>query len=171
MQDSHTIRHYFSGAIALFLTACSGVEFTRVAPGQSARKILAGRNAPPAPVQPGGLPSPATPGAPLAGQPLPDLPVGPVPPLPESNDTANKVADAFTRGSLAMQAGQTKEAISAMEEAIKLDPSFSDAWTKLAMLYQKNGDTHKATEAYKRAKKLGQPNGPHSNTVSGGLLP
>ena len=70
-----------------------------------------------------------------------------------------------------MQAGQTKEAISAMEEAVKLDPSFSDAWTKLAILYQKNGDTDKATEAYKMAKKLGQPNGPDTTTVNGGLLP
>lgn len=171
MQDNHSIRIFTYGAIALFLTACSGVEFTRVAPGQSARKVLAERNAPPAPDQPGVLPSLVTPGAPLPGQPLPDFPPGPVPALPESNDTASKVADAFTRGSFAMQAGQNAEAITAFEEAVKLDPNFSDAWTKLALLYQKTGSTDKATEAYKKAKKLGQPNGPDTNTVSGGLLP
>ena len=170
MQDNHTIRSFTYSAIALFLAACSGVEFTHVAPGQSARKTIAERNAPPAPEQPGVLPSLATPGAPLAGQPLPVLPAGPMPALPESNDTANKVADAFTRGSFAMQAGQNAEAITAFEEAVKLDPNFSDAWTKLALLYQKTGSPAKATAAYKKAKQLGQPNGPDSNT-SGGLLP
>jgi tetratricopeptide (TPR) repeat protein len=169
MQDTHSIPSFTCGAIALLLTACSSVEFTHVAPGQSARKTLAERNAPAAPAQTGALPSPATLAASPAGQPLPDLPGGPVPPLPESNDTANKVADAFTRGSFAMQAGQNAEAITAFEEAVKLDPNFSDAWTKLALLYQKTGSPEKATAAYKKAKKLGQPNGPDVNTVSGGL--
>ena len=171
MQDNHSIRTFTCGAIALFLAACSGVGFTHVAPGQSARKTLAERNAPPAPEQSGVLPSLTTHGAPFAGQPLPDFPASPVPALPESNDTANKVADAFTRGSFAMQAGQNAEAITAFEEAVKLDPNFSDAWTKLALLYQKTGSPDKATAAYKKAKKLGQPNGPDANTVSGGLLP
>ena len=172
MQDKHSIRTFTCGAIALFLAACSGVEFTHVAPGQSARKALAERNAPPpAPDQPVVLPVPATPGAPLAGQPLPDFPAGPVPALPESNDTANKVADAFTRGTFAMQAGQNAEAITAFEEAVKLDPNFSDAWTKLALLYQKTGSSEKAAAAYKKAKQLGQPNGPDASNASGGLLP
>ena len=168
MQDNHQIRIFACGAIALLLVACSGVKFTHVTPGESARKTLAERNAPPAPAQNGALPTPATPGGLLA---LPDLPPGPVPPLPEANDTANKVADAFTRGSFAMQAGQNAEAITAFEEAVKLDPNFSDAWTKLALLYQKTGNAEKATAAYKKAKKLGQPNGADSSTVSGGLLP
>ena len=42
---------------------------------------------------------------------------------------------------------------------MKLDPAFSDAWTKLAILYQRAGKEDKAIEAYKQAKKLGQPNG------------
>lgn len=173
MKDNHPIRSFTCGAFALLLTACSGVEFTHVAPGQSARKALAERNAPPAPTpeQPTSLPTPATPANAVAAQPQPDMPAAPVPALPEGSDTANKVADAYTRGSFAMQAGQNAEAIVALEEAVKLDPSFSDAWTKLALLYQKKGDSEKATEAYKRAKKLGQPNGPETNTVSGGLQP
>jgi Tfp pilus assembly protein PilF len=54
-----------------------------------------------------------------------------------------------------------------MEEAVQLDPNFSDAWSKLVILYQRAGKDDKATEAYKKAKKLGQPNGPSTLSPRG----
>ena len=68
-----------------------------------------------------------------------------------------------------MHAGKNAEAIPAFEEAVKLDPGFSDAWSKLVILYTKEGQTAKATVAYKKAKSLGQQNGPEAS--SHGLLP
>ena len=58
-----------------------------------------------------------------------------------------------------MQAGQNAEAITALEQTVKIDPDFTDAWGKLAILHQKNGDSLKATEAFKKAKRLGDANG------------
>jgi len=58
-----------------------------------------------------------------------------------------------------MQAGQNAEAITAFEEAVKHDPDFTDAWGKLAILYQKGGQSAKATEAFRKAKRLGDANG------------
>jgi Tfp pilus assembly protein PilF len=89
-----------------------------------------------------------------------------VPMLPD--DPA--LADAYTRGSFAMQAGQNVDAISALEEAVKLDPNFTDAWTKLVKLYEKTGNPAKAAEAYKKLKQLGQPNGAPGATPTGGGL-
>lgn len=79
--------------------------------------------------------------------------------MPDTNDVANRVADAYTRGSFAMQAGQNAEAIVALEEAVKLDPNFTDAWTKLVKVYERTGNMAKAAEAYKKLKQLGVPNG------------
>ena len=41
-----------------------------------------------------------------------------------------------------------------VEEAVKLDPTFSEAWEDLAVLYEKTGDAKKALEAFRKAKKL-----------------
>ncbi len=148
-------------ACSLFGTGCGNVEFTHVKPGESARMAVMTRNAPVAKA----LPQPGVPahsGVSAANaaaiQPLPDLP--PDPALPDPSNTADKVAELFTKGSFAMQAGQIGEAIIALEEAVALDPNFSDAWSKLVILYQRAGKDDKATAAYKKAKKLGQPNGP-----------
>jgi Tfp pilus assembly protein PilF len=84
----------------------------------------------------------------------------PDPALPDPSNTADKVAELYTKGSFSMQTGQIGEAIVALEEAVHLDPNFSDAWSKLVILYQRAGKEDKAVEAYKKAKKLGQPNGP-----------
>jgi hypothetical protein len=172
----------FSFATALFLgvSACSNMEFTHVKPGQSARAALTARNAPAAvPVDvsvEGGLPTPAEPtpasAAPATG------PVGPIEPLPapglpDPSNTGEKVAELYTRGSIAMQAGQNADAIAALEQIVELDPNFSDAWSKLVILYQQEGQNAKAMAAYKKAKKLGQPNGPTNLAPipGNGLLP
>jgi tetratricopeptide (TPR) repeat protein len=161
--------------VAAAVAGCGGTQFTRVKPGQSARQALADRNAPLPLVpmvagEPAGMPISSTPGATGPLMPLPDIQGEPS--LPEANDVANKVADAYTRGSFAMQAGQDAEAIVALEEAVKLDPNFTDAWTKLVKLYEKGGDAAKAAGAYKKLKQLGQPNGaPGAEPTSGlGLI-
>ena len=58
-----------------------------------------------------------------------------------------------------MQAGQNGEAIAAFEQTVKRDPEFTDAWGKLAILYEKGGNMAKATEGFNKAKRLGDPNG------------
>jgi tetratricopeptide (TPR) repeat protein len=75
------------------------------------------------------------------------------PDLPR-DDSVGRVADAYSRGNFCMQAGNDSEAITAFEETVKLDPTFTEAWQNLAALYEKRGDEKKAIEAYKRAKKL-----------------
>ena len=49
---------------------------------------------------------------------------------------------------------QFREALTAYQEVVKLDPTFTDAWEKLAALYEKGGDPKKALEAFKKAKTL-----------------
>lgn len=74
------------------------------------------------------------------------------PDLP-SNSKVELIADAFTRGQFCMKAGKDSEAIAAFEETVKLDPNFTDAWQNLAILYEKNGESKKAIDAFKRSKK------------------
>jgi hypothetical protein len=163
-----SVRHLqiLAAGIALIsFASCSSLKVTHVRPGQSARAALAGNDAPPpspeemptvdtgiAPVVPGTSPNPDP------QNPLPGLPTE-TGPLPTGGATAESVADAYTRGTFAMQAGQNAEAITALEEAVKLDPDFTDAWGKLAILYQKDGQSAKATDAFKKAKRLGDANG------------
>ena len=83
------------------------------------------------------------------------------PALPESGESTRpdktaQVADAFTRGQFCMKAGKDPEAILAFQEAVKIDPSFSDAWQCLAALYEKNGNETLAMNAFREAKKIGQ---------------
>jgi tetratricopeptide (TPR) repeat protein len=87
-------------------------------------------------VAPGGVKVPAV---------EPDLP---------KDDSVGRVADAYSRGNFCMQAGNDADAVSAFEETVKLDPTFTEAWQNLAALYEKRGDEKKAIEAYRRAKKL-----------------
>jgi len=157
--------HFLAAAsAALHFTACSKLEVTHVPPGKSARSSLAqrdaGRQGIAGALPPGALPAPAgtTPPNHTAEMPLPQLPSGDVS-IPSGNSTGEKVADSYSRGTFAMQAGQDAEAVTALEETVKLDPDFTDAWGKLAILYQKNGQSAKATDAFKRAKRLGDANG------------
>ena len=155
--------HSLAAALAAFhFSACSDVKVTHVAPGKSARAALAENQR--AKQMPADTAAPA--GAPVATnvpgqfppQALPPLPSGAVN-VPSINGGGAGVADAYSRGSFAMQAGQNNEAIAAFEETVKLDPDFTDAWGKLAILYQKTGDHAKATDAFKKAKRLGDANG------------
>lgn len=166
MKLFHATRFLAAGILTLGFTACSKVEYTHVAPGKSAAAAIAARNAPPpAAPAPGNLPTlPSTSVAsrsksvPQHIDMLPGLPTDGA--ASSSNSAAaNGAADAYTRASFAMQAGQDAEALKAFEETVKLDPDFTDAWGKMALLYSKSGQSAKATEAFKRAKKLGDANG------------
>ena len=77
------------------------------------------------------------------------------PELP-GNSTMERVAEAFSRGQFCMQAGKDAEAIAAFEEAVKIDPSFNEAWQHLAILYEKMGQEKKALEAFRHARKVAQ---------------
>lgn len=76
------------------------------------------------------------------------------PPMPEKNAVVEKVAEAYSRGVFCLQTERDVEAIAAFEEAVKLDPTFTDAWENLAVTYEKVGDSKKALEAFKKAKTL-----------------
>ena len=147
---------------ALHLAACSGMKVTHVSPGKSASAALAERNGaqqmPADAAAPGAMPVAATAPGQLQPEALPPLPAGEVK-IPGGNGAGDGVADAYSRGTFAMQAGQNAEAIAALEQTVKLDPDFTDAWGKLAILYQKTGNSAKATDAFKKAKRLGDANG------------
>ena len=165
MTLSNTTRYLTAGILTLGFIACSKVEFTHVNPGKSAAAAIAARNAPPP--APAALPTmPSTAVASRSSrnavpQHLDILPGLPTDGATSSSNSAasNGAADAYTRASFAMQAGQDAEALKAFEETVKLDPEFTDAWGKMALLYSKGGQSAKATEAFKRAKKLGDANG------------
>ncbi len=75
------------------------------------------------------------------------------PDLPR-NSTVERVGEAYSRGEFCMQAGKDDEAIVAFEEAVRIDPAFNEAWQQLALLYEKKGNSKKALEAFRRAKKI-----------------
>jgi hypothetical protein len=75
------------------------------------------------------------------------------PPMPADN-TVERVGEAYSRGEFCLGAGKVDEAIAAFEEAVKIDPAFTEAWQNLAMLYEKKGNSKKAIEAFRRAKKV-----------------
>ena len=159
MKTARPLQFLLPALAALGFTACSSVKVTHVAPGKSALASLTEREraqqAPAVPVMPGGMPIAAN----LPGQPpLDTLPSGAVK-VPGTNGSGYAIAESYSRGTCAMQDGQNAEAIAAFEQTVKLDPEFTHAWGKLAILYQKGGDTAKATEAFKKAKRLGDPNG------------
>jgi len=162
MKPVRSFQFLVAALAAFHFAACSGVKITHVAPGKSAAAAIAEREAASqAPVDvpaPGGMPVAAVGRGELPPGSLPPLPSGAVQ-IPAGTAAAEGVAEAYSRGTFAMQAGQNAEAITALEQAVKLDPDFTDAWGKLAILYQKAGQSAKATAAFKRAKRLGDPNG------------
>jgi lipoprotein NlpI len=80
--------------------------------------------------------------------------VAPVEPTLPADNKTEKIADAYTRGGFCMEAGKDQEAIAAFQEAVALDPTFTDAWQNLAVLYEKSGDQKRALEAFRRSKKI-----------------
>ncbi len=162
MKTVRPIHSVAAALVAFHLSACSDVKITHVAPGKSARALLAQNQKPQGPASGPDMAdlkprTAAMPGQ-LPPEALPPLPSGQVS-IPSANGAEGGIADSYSRGTFAMQAGQTAEAITALEKTVKLDPDFTDAWGKLAILYQKNGDSTKATEAFKKAKRLGDANG------------
>lgn len=92
----------------------------------------------------------------LPGSPANDGPIVVIEPELPGNSTMERVAEAFSRGQFCMQAGKDTEAIAAFEEAVKIDPGFTEAWQHLAILYAKVGNEKKALEAFRRARKVAQ---------------
>ena len=72
------------------------------------------------------------------------------------NSTTDRVAEAFSRGQFCMQAGKDDEAIAAFEQAVKIDPNFTEAWQHLAILYEKMGQEKKSLDAFRKARKVAQ---------------
>jgi tetratricopeptide (TPR) repeat protein len=131
-----------SAGLALALEACAPVQVTHVQPGQSLGVALAKK---PQVVR---LPAPPPSAAPtMTSSSMPDAG------LPKSDNTA-KVAEAFSRGEFCMNAGKDDEAIAAFQEAVKIQPDFTEGWQRLAALYEKKGDNKKAIEAFRRSKKI-----------------
>ncbi len=76
------------------------------------------------------------------------------PPMPAKDALTERVAEAYSRGVFCLQAEREDEALASFEEAVKIDPTFTDAWEKLATIYERRGDAQKALEAFKKAKTL-----------------
>ena len=151
-----------ASCLALIGGGCGNVEFTHVKPGQSARMAVMIRTAPVAKqrklLAKQGIPTRKSPAYYAAIEALAvDMPA---PGLAEVNAPAPKAAELFAQSNSAMQAGQTGEAILALEEAVHIDPNFSDAWSQLANLYQNAGQEGKANAAAKKAKDVAQNKGP-----------
>ncbi len=83
-----------------------------------------------------------------------DLHLPSVEPALPTNDSVTAVAEAYTRGNTALEQGHTADAITAFQQAVQFDPSFSEAWQKLAMAFEKAGKPDKAKEAYRHSKEL-----------------
>ena len=79
--------------------------------------------------------------------------VPPVEPELPTNDRVEAVAESFTRGKEALEAGKHEEAIHEFSEATKLDPEFSEAWEYLAQAHEAAGESEKAKAAYQHAKE------------------
>ncbi len=129
-------------AAALMLSGCANLKVTHVPPGESLNVVLAKK---PELIR---LPEAA---------PEPQMLTGPVPAVePElpGESIVERVAEAYSRGEFCLGAGKDDEAIAAFEEAVKIDPAFTEAWQQLAMLYEKKGNSKKALEAFRRAKKV-----------------
>jgi len=136
-----SIRATVMTGLALALGACGHVQITHVPPGESlgvamARKADLVR----LPAPPPGTVSPASAPSPNTGM--------------REGDKISHVADAYARGEFCMNAGKDDEAIAAFQEAVKIDPTFTDAWARLAALYEKKGDNKKAIDAFRRSKKV-----------------
>jgi len=120
------------------LGGCGHVAFTHAAPGTAVDVKLAKR----AEVVPTPTPKPVAVISPN---------------MPSSRESMTEtIADYFTLGNLMMQEQKYTDAIKAYESAVKLDPTFSEAWNHLAICYQDTGQSKKAVEAFKKYKMITQ---------------
>jgi tetratricopeptide (TPR) repeat protein len=136
-----TLRHpkplLLCAVAVLGISGCAGVKVAHVPPGSSLREATAQRaelvKLPP-------TPAPAVTAHAGGNQSAPET------------DKADRVADAYSRGEFCAKAGKDDEAIAAFTEAVKIDPTFVDAWTYLAAMYEKKGNEKEALNAFKHAK-------------------
>ncbi len=134
---------FYSRLALLSLTGVAWAACVHAPPGTNIDVALARRaellhpTATPPPVAPVPGPSPALP---TASQ------------RPAEPDKTELVADAFSRGEFCAKAGKDEEAIAAFKEAVRIDPTFVDAWTYLAALYEKAGNEKESMNAFKHAK-------------------
>ena len=77
-----------------------------------------------------------------------DKPVAQVPVKRKSD----RVAESFARGVESMKTGNDAGAVIAFVETVQLDPGYTEAWERLAILYERAGDTANALDAFKRSK-------------------
>ena len=135
-------------ALACLFAGCAlSNSITHTPPGTSVEIALAKK--------PELVRMPATAASTAAGVPGAGVPVPAVePPMPEKDLLTEKVAEAYSRAIFCLQAEREDEALASFEEVVKLDPTFTDAWEKIAAIYEKRGDSKRALEAFKKAKKL-----------------
>ena len=121
--------------VLLFLqTGCSGLKFTHVTPGQSVEVALAKKAS--------AMPTPTPP--PLAVVEGGELP----------NKRAEEIEDNFALGNFCLETGKNEEAITAFEKVVKLDPSYAEGWSKLAIACHNAGKKEKADEAMRKFMAL-----------------
>lgn len=132
---------------AALLAGCA--EFVHVPPGTSVEIALAKK---PEVVRMPGPPPGETAAAPRVRS-REELGLPAVEPALPTSDSVTAVAEAFTRGNDAFEAGKNDEAISAFQQAVQIDPKFSEAWQRLAMAFEKAGKPDKAKDAYRHAKE------------------
>lgn len=144
MKPLHSITRTLGLAgVALTLWGCTtSVKITHIPPGESLNVALAKK------AELVRMPAP-----PKVAAGAPGSVAAVEPPLPV-NTTVERTGEAYTRGEFCMQTGKDDEAIAAFEEAVRIDPAFSEAWQQLAMLYEKKGNSKKAMDAFRRAKKI-----------------
>jgi tetratricopeptide (TPR) repeat protein len=136
-----------SMSLGILLTGCAYIK--HVPPGQSLSAAMAKKAelvslpTPPPLVQP--EPAPV-----IVQTDALQVPPTALTPVPETE----AVADAYTLGNLCLQQGRYDAAITAYENAVKLDPTFADAWNKLAIAYQDAGQDDKAMDAFKKYKMV-----------------
>ncbi|HEV7402737.1 MAG TPA: tetratricopeptide repeat protein [Chthoniobacteraceae bacterium] len=94
----------------------------------------------------------ANPPTPAPVAPAPSSAATGLPQKPPEPDKTELVAEAYQRGEFCAKAGKDEEAIAAFKEAVKIDPTFVDAWTYLAALYEKAGNEKESMNAFKHAK-------------------
>src|SRR5450432_1651320 len=128
-------------ALAVLHTGCAGWKFTHVPPGESVELALAKKATPVE--QPMAKSSPAGLGAAVE----PSLPS-------KKEDAIETVADYYTMGNLCFEQGRFSDAITAYEKVVKLDPTFSEAWSNLAICYQNTGQEQKAIDTFRKYKTL-----------------
>lgn len=73
--------------------------------------------------------------------------------------TSSEKADyLFERGCLQLQVGLTEESINSLEEVIKLDPDYAEAYKICAIAYGEQKQKQKALQYFQKAKDLGAAN-------------